>query len=219
MEEKKTHSTLAIASGVSFALFVLILLSRHISYNNGSSYDTLELFVLLGLAVTLLLEKRKWLFGLLIATTLLRLIQLIEYEHGFSLRLFLAALTYALLALLIFLSLRERPIARKCWFIPVISAVLWFFLSTVPYGYFQEILFYRQFILMRLLEFLGLVFLCLWVKCGCVPGVSVSRSQAHSNSVAACIGNADKLKMYKSLLDHGAITEEEFQAKKAELLK
>lgn len=219
MEEKKTHSTLAIASGVSFALFVLILLSRHISYNNGSSYDTLELFVLLGLAVTLLLEKRKWLFGLLIATTLLRLIQLIEYEHGFSLRLSLAFLTYALLTVLIFLSLRKQSNAKKFWLIPAISAAIWFFLDTVPLGYFQEILFYRQFILMSLLEILGLVFLSLWVKCGCQPEVCGSRQQAHIVNAADSIGSADRLKMYKSLLDCGAITEEEFQAKKAELLK
>lgn len=33
------------------------------------------------------------------------------------------------------------------------------------------------------------------------------------------VGNADEIKKLKSLLDCGAITEEEFQAKKAELLK
>lgn len=219
MEEKKLHSTMTMASGVSFALYALILIIRYVSRSGVDVYDLLELFALLGLAVVLLLEKRKAILGMLAANAVCRLVPIIEYTHGFSLRLSLAFLTYALLTVLIFLSLRKQSNAKKFWLIPAISAAIWFFLDTVPLGYFQEILFYRQFILMSLLEFLGLVFLSLWVKCGCQPEVCGSRQQAHIVNAADSIGSADRLKMYKSLLDCGAITEEEFQAKKAELLK
>lgn len=46
----------------------------------------------------------------------------------------------------------------------------------------------------------------------------IKEEQSGAN-VASHIGNADELKQLKSLLDCGAITEEEFQIKKVELLK
>ena len=39
-----------------------------------------------------------------------------------------------------------------------------------------------------------------------------------TTAVSSTIGGADKLKMYKDLLDSGTITQEEFDAKKKEIL-
>ena len=70
----------------------------------------------------------------------------------------------------------------------------------------------------------GLILTGLWLKNGsseseattaAMNSQAISRTSVYSSAVSV----ADKLKTYKDLLDCGAITEEEFKAKKSELLK
>ena len=70
----------------------------------------------------------------------------------------------------------------------------------------------------------GLILTGLWLKndsseseatTAAMNSQAVSRTSVYSSAVSV----ADKLKTYKDLLDCGAITEEEFKAKKSELLK
>ena len=83
---------------------------------------------------------------------------------------------------------------------------------TYFYAYLAAWLF---FVTAALLLALSLISIIGYFK-ACKQGVTEETPAAND---ASHTGNADELKKLKSLLDCGAITEEEFQAKKAELLK
>lgn len=83
----------------------------------------------------------------------------------------------------------------------------------------------------------GLLFIGLWLKESEFPSTMTSANANNCNAVNAnnsdavnaapiaapidfgAVSGADKLKMYKDLLDYGAITQEEFNAKKKEILE
>lgn len=87
------------------------------------------------------------------------------------------------------------------------------------------------------LEVVGLSFIGLWLKESEFPSTTTSANANNCNAVNAnnsnavnaapiaapidfgAVSGADKLKMYKDLLDYGAITQEEFNAKKKEILE
>ena len=81
--------------------------------------------------------------------------------------------------------------------------------------------------LSALVEIVAFLFVGLWVKESITTGQTAPvneyatfNPQIYSNPTASndAIGGADKLKMYKELLDSGTITQEEFDAKKKQIL-
>lgn len=69
----------------------------------------------------------------------------------------------------------------------------------------------------KLLEVLAVVFLCLWVWQGIDRSKKIKVSTAAAET-APKLSDADKLLQYKELLDSGAISQEEFDDKKKQIL-
>ena len=217
MDRKSNSNTFALVSGIMLALCGMIILIQSIRYGGFDSDIGLEVFSLLGLAAALFLKKHEAVLGMALVSALSILILVIKYSLVFFTPITAYLLSYVFLALLAFISLCKNSLLKYTWFVPVIFIVLCFFQSIITYGYFQDIRTYGVLILTKLMQLFGILFASLWLKSEYI--ISDSSSSKAAEAVPPLVGNADRLKMYKSLLDCGAITEEEFQTKKAELLK
>ena len=200
-----------------FALCGMIILIQSIRYGGFDSDVGLEVFSLFGLAAALFLKKHEAVLGMAIVSALSILILVIKYSLVFFTPITAYLLSYVFLALLVFISLCKNSLLKYVWFVPVIFVVLCFLQNVITYGYLQDIRTYWVLILTKLMQLFGILFASLWLKSEYI--IPDSSSSKATEAVSPLVGNADRLKTYKSLLDCGAITEEEFQAKKAELLK
>lgn len=95
----------------------------------------------------------------------------------------------------------------------------------IRYGFFEALDVFWKYILFTLVDTAGYMFLGLWLKATIsIPEVTVKMNpyatppQSTIPQVQQVVGGADTLKMYKELLDFGAITQEEFDAKKKQIL-
>ena len=107
----------------------------------------------------------------------------------------------------------------KLWFVPIILYV-----SRWGIGIYPQIpyLFYSRNILtnfiMSLLVVIHTIFLCLWLRHR-IDGPNQKKKVIELDSQTEhTLSKADKLLQYKELLDSGAISQEEFDAKKKQLL-
>ena len=218
MERKTDGGIFALVGGGVFTLCGIIIAVQCIKYGGFNSNMGLELFSLFGLAAALFLKKHEAVFGMAIVSALTILIPIITYSLRFFTPITLYLLSYVFLAPLTAISLHKGNLAKYVWVIPVAFAALYFLQSAIWYGYFRSISTHWNSILVSLIRVLGLLFASLWLKSDYFIASKTPIRHA-SYTPASIIGNADRLKTYKSLLDCGAITEEEFQEKKAELLK
>lgn len=108
-------------------------------------------------------------------------------------------------------------------FLPIIEIVL--FLGTAVLAHrVGALLFPESISIGSCILFYFTLIVLLLLACIAIPTyfkankLGIIEDQPTTNNIPH-VGNADELKQLKSLLDCGAITEEEFQAKKAELLK
>ena len=140
---------------------------------------------------------------------------------------FLAAV---LLMLLFVFALKGNDIVKKLWFTPAVFMLAYHVINIIQ---INEIIDFSYYFSIRLLldicfplfvTIAGLILTGLWLKndsseseatTAAMNSQAFSRTSVYSSAVSV----ADKLKAYKDLLDCGAITEEEFKAKKSELLK
>lgn len=108
----------------------------------------------------------------------------------------------------------------------------------IEYGDFARLwMLCESFIFVYVFEVVGLLFIGLWLRESEFPSTTTSVTANNCNAVNAnssnavnaapvaapidfgAVSGADRLKMYKDLLDYGAITQEEFDAKKKEILE
>lgn len=219
MERKTDGGIFALLGGCVFTLCGVIIAVQCIKYSEFNSNIGLELFSLFGLAVALFLKKHEAVLGMAIIDILSTLISVITYSlTRFFTPITAYMLSYVFLVLLAFISLRKGHLAKYFWFIPVAFIVVYFLHSAIWYGYFRDISANWVSILVGLIRVLSILFASLWLKSDYFI-TSNAPAKAPTYTLASIADNADRLKTCKSLLDHGAITEEEFQAKKAELLK
>lgn len=218
MERKTDGGIFALLGGGVFTLCGIIIAAQCIKYGEFNSNIGLELFSLFGLAAALFLKKHEAVLGMAIVSALTLLIIIITYSFKFFTPVTAYLLSYVLLALLAFISLNRGNWAKYVWVIPVVFAVLYFLHSAIGYGYFRNISANWVSILVGLIRVLGILFSSLWLKSDYFIAPDAPAKKAVC-ALASIADNADRLKTCKSLLDCGAITEEEFQAKKAELLK
>lgn len=219
MERKTDGGIFALIGGGVFTLCGVIIAAQCIKCGEFNSNIGLELFSLFGLAAALFLKKHEAVLGMAIIDILSALIPVITYSlTRFFTPITAYILSYVFLVLLAFISLHKGNLAKYFWVLPVAFIVLYFLHSAIGYGYFRNIPANWVSILVGLIRVLGILFSSLWLKNDyfIAPKAPI-RSTAYTPP--PIIGNADRLKTYKSLLDCGAITEEEFQEKKAELLK
>ena len=169
----------------------------------------------ISIAILLFLKKRK---ALLVVTSLAAAINLYSFseslQYGYRFEWYsialLATIAYAFLAVLITLSVTKKQAVRALWFVPAICLLA---SSLIYYLHWRYIDFSSLYgwceVLGKALKIAGIFFVSLWLR---------STVPAKSKKEAALIGGADKLKLYKNLLDSGIISEEEFAAKKQEIL-
>ena len=163
------------------------------------------------------------------------LLSIIYIIRGASLLNVMEALSaIALLIIILFASIdsmkENAKITKSIWFLP--AAILLFanLISWIRVGFFIHMSIAWRFMLPSLIECAALLFMGLWLK----ETVSVANKkipvvdgqqyttfhpeQFSVNTNSSIIGSADKLMMFKQLLDSGTITQEEFDAKKKQIL-
>lgn len=182
---------------------------------------------LIGLAVAHMLGNKKAAVIAAGVTVLYWVYRLTIWFCAWNIFGFLAAVS---LVLLFVFALKGNDIVKKLWFAPAVFMLAYHIINIIQ---INEIIDFSYYFSVRLLLrvcfplfviIAGLILTGLWLKNGsseseattaAMNSQAISRTSVYSSAVSV----ADKLKTYKDLLDCGAITEEEFKAKKSELLK
>ena len=182
---------------------------------------------LIGLAVAHMLGNKKAAVIAAGVTVLYWVYRLTIWFGAWNIFGFLAAVS---LVLLFVFALKGNDIVKKLWFAPAVFMLAYHIINIIQ---INEIIDFSYYFSVRLLLrvcfplfviIAGLILTGLWLKNGsseseattaAMNSQAISRTSVYSSAVSV----ADKLKTYKDLLDCGAITEEEFKAKKSELLK
>lgn len=169
---------------------------------------------LIGLVVTLFLCNKKF---VLIATCFTILgYCLRRFIYTINLYSILMILAYITLAIIAFLSAKGNVIVTRIWFLA--GAIYFLVCLIIAFDAGFNYLFNLSFLSM-ILESVALLFAGLWLKTDLTTVIQqTARNQALKPDSLSVIGGAEKLKTYKELLDSGAITQEEFDAKKKEIL-
>ena len=185
---------------------------------------------LIGLAVAHMLGNKKAAVIAAGVTVLYWVYRLTIWFCAWNIFGFLAAVS---LVLLFVFALKGNDIVKKLWFAPAVFMLAYHIINIIQIIQINEIIDFSYYFSVRLLLrvcfplfviIAGLILTGLWLKNGsseseattaAMNSQAISRTSVYSSAVSV----ADKLKTYKDLLDCGAITEEEFKAKKSELLK
>lgn len=203
--------------------------------------------IAIALVVMLLLRKKK--LGLVRvagANVLLTLYYIINYISLFNILGCLVAIsTFALILINCIPSLKGKAkLTKILWIIPgalmlVNHFIKWlsgsYFIYLSPklmsldyFSYFSQTWIY---FVINLVEVAAFALLGWWLKENFEDVTNIDNSEnneyatynpqsiTHNQATLSVIGGADKLKMYKDLLDSGTITQEEFDAKKKQILE
>lgn len=231
----------SIIAAICFAAVAVIGVIFDIIYYSGNEYRSLSFFNILGLAiligfsVTLFINNR---FAVTIVSGIYALYYVYDIVRDFSLQGLLHSLVGVTVVVILVLSLKNNQITKKIftknnWFF---GAVLLFVGTLISLwdqrGYLENntsdawILILMG-LVFRVVKIVPFLFVGLWVKesitssqTAPVNEYATFSPQKYSNPTESndAIGGADKLKMYKELLDSGTITQEEFDAKKKQIL-
>ena len=184
--------------------------------------------VLLGLPVTLFMKNKK-------AVAAIASVQF-PYRFFISVCLLqiwpiLNLLDYAVLIGLIVLAIKEKKCVKKIWFLPCALSFSEKIIGWIRFGF----TFLTENsgawgvldILQIIAEFFALLFVGMWIKDN-ISSVATTTANEYATFdpnayIASCsnaeIGGADKLKMYKELLDSGTISQKEFDEMKKQILE
>ncbi len=205
---KEKSSLLSAAFFAAYAIAFIVLTISTFYYGDDLSTTAYVLLYVgsIGLPVTVFLKNKKAVLIAsiitLVASFLFSLRRLIWIGFFRSFGDLSVALSYAALMIVVILSSKGNGIVKRIWFVPSIFGVLQCF------GYLSSL---------ALLPAIALFFAGLWLKDDLTP--ITSHKNATNSIKASSIGDAEKLKAFKDLLDSGAITQEEYDAKKKEILK
>ena len=176
------------------------------------------------MAVTLFMKNKKAVVAAVGVNDLLGAYYIISYFSLWNLCDFVA---YAGAVVLIALSIKGNSAVKKIWFVPALVLLVGCVIGWINGGYFRYLSAAWKPILFGIVEIAALLFAGMWLKEDALPAEAAPineyatfNPQAVYSAPApsSTIGGADKLKMYKDLLDSGTITQEEFDAKKKEIL-
>ncbi len=229
--KKSDNKPYALLAGACYAIYGLYNMINRITYVQNSEYASITALniifwvAMLGMAVALFLKNEKVVVAAAGVNALLDLYDLTSY---FSLWNLFAFIAYALVVALILLTLKKNAIAQKIWFASGAALLLGNLIGWIDHRYFSYISGTWKSILFSLVEIGGLILIGLWVKEHDFVSTQnepineyakFNPQTVYSSSVSNnTIGGADKLKMYSELLESGTITQEEFDAKKKQIL-
>lgn len=176
---------------------------------------------MLGMAVALFVKNQKIVIAAAGVNTLLGAYYIVTYFSLWNLCDFLA---YASVVVFVILTLKGNDVVKKIWFVPAAVLLLGCVIDWIE---FLSATWIWKSMLVSIVEIVALLFVGMWIKEDATPAEAAPvneyatfnpQSVYSTTAVSSTIGGADKLKMYKDLLDSGTITQEEFDAKKKEIL-
>ena len=234
-ENAKKFSLIAAICYTIYALYYIIIQIIYVS--NFDSVTITALCVIfwisaLGMAVTLFMKNKKavvaaaGVYALFVAYCINCYCNHWKISY-FSLWNLCDFVAYAGAVVLIALSIKGNSAVKKIWFVPALVLLVGFVIGWINSGYLRFLSIVWVDILLGLFEIGALLFVGMWIKEDTTPAAAAPVNEyATFNPQAMCstpvssstIGGADKLKIYKDLLDSGTITQEEFDAKKKEIL-
>lgn len=229
-ENEKKYALIAAICYAAIAIYSIIYritdVNKKPEYASITVVDILNRVIFIGFAVVLFIKNKKALLAVAGAYTVLNIYFLIQY---FSLFNSFYCLAYAALIIIIILALNSNISATKLWFVAAVLLFLGRLITWITDGYFSYLYLSAvwESMLVSIIECVALMFSGMWIKDDLSPAETTQTNeyatfnpQAMGGTQAKtdAIGGADKLKMYKELLDSGTITQEEFDQKKKQIL-
>ena len=230
MAKTENVKKFSLIAAICYTIYALYNIINRIIYVSNSDYATITSLNIifwiaaLGMAVTLFMKNKKAVVAAAGVNALLSAYYLISYFSLFNLCDFVA---YAGAVVLMALSIKGNSAVKKIWFVPALVLLVGCVIGWINGGYFRYLSAAWKPILFGIVEIAALLFAGMWLKEDAMPAEAAPvneyatfNPQAVYSAPAASstIGGADKLKMYTDLLDSGTITQEEFDAKKKEIL-
>ena len=230
MTKTESGKKYALIAAICYAVYAIYNIINGIIYVSNSEYATITVFDILfwigmlGMAVALFVKNQKIVIAAAGVNALLGAYYIVAYFSLWHLCVFLA---YASVVVFVILTLKGNDVVKKIWFVPAAVLLLGCVIGWITGGYFEFLSAAWKSMLVSIVEIVALLFVGMWVKEIVAPAEaspvneyatfnpqSINSTPASSSA----IGGADKLKMYKDLLESGTITQEEFDAKKKQIL-
>lgn len=230
MTKTESGKKYALIAAICYAVYAIYNIINRIIYVSNSEYATITVFNILfwigmlGMAVALFVKNQKIVIAAAGVNALLGAYYIVTYFSLWNLCDFLA---YASVVVFVVLTLKGNDVVKKIWFVPAAVLLLGCVIGWITGGYFEFLSAAWKSMLVSIVEIVALLFAGMWVKEIVAPAEaspvneyatfnpqSINSTPASSSA----IGGADKLKMYKDLLESGTITPEEFDAKKKQIL-
>ena len=230
MTKTESGKKYALIAAICYAVYAIYNIINRIIYVSNSEYATITVFNILfwigmlGMAVALFVKNQKIVIAAAGVNALLGAYYIVTYFSLWNLCDFLA---YASVVVFVVLTLKGNDVVKKIWFVPAAVLLLGCVIGWITGGYFEFLSAAWKSMLVSIVEIVALLFAGMWVKEIVAPAEaspvneyatfnpqSINSTPASSSA----IGGADKLKMYKDLLESGTITPDEFDAKKKQIL-
>ena len=227
MTKTESGKKYALIAAICYAVYAIYNIIDGIIYVSNYEYATITVFNILfwigmlGMAVALFVKNQKIVIAAAGVNALLGAYYIVTYFSLWNLCDFLA---YASVVVFVILTLKGNDVVKKIWFVPAAVLLLGCVIDWIE---FLSATWIWKSMLVSIVEIVALLFAGMWVKEIVAPAEARSvneyatfnpQSVNSTPASSSAIGGADKLKMYKDLLDSGTITQEEFDAKKKEIL-
>lgn len=227
MTKTESGKKYALIAAICYAVYAIYNIIDVIIYVSNYEYATITVFKILfwirmlGMAVALFVKNQKIVIAAAGVNALLGAYYIVTYFSLWNLCDFLA---YASVVVFVILTLKGNDVVKKIWFVPAAVLLLGCVIDWIE---FLSATWIWKSMLVSIVEIVALLFVGMWIKEDAMPAEAAPvneyatfnpQSVYSTTAVSSTIGGADKLKMYKDLLDSGAITQEEFDAKKKEIL-
>lgn len=227
MTKTESGKKYALISAICYAVYAIYNIIDVIIYVSNYEYATITVFKILfwigmlGMAVALFVKNQKIVIAAAGVNALLGAYYIVTYFSLWNLCDFLA---YASVVVFVILTLKGNDVVKKIWFVPAAVLLLGCVIDWIE---FLSATWIWKSMLVSIVEIVALLFVGMWIKEDATPAEAAPvneyatfnpQSVYSTTAVSSTIGGADKLKMYKDLLDSGTITQEEFDAKKKEIL-
>lgn len=239
MTKSESGKKYALIAAICYAVCATYNIINRIIYVSNSDYasitvlNVLNWIAIIGMAVALFTKKDKIILGAVGINALLGAYSIISYrtlQHLIDFASYVDFVSYAALTALLVLALKGNVSVKKIWFVPGAAASLGRLICWIQYGYFSYISAAWKMMFFGVIEIAAIFFIGMWLKESVAPVNAESAEPINEYATfnpqavysggasADALGGADKLKMYKDLLDSGTITQEEFDAKKKQIL-
>ena len=230
MNKVDSKRNIAVIVFVMTMIFGIRGIVSCVRYSTSEYVNIIYNILIIGLGITLFKQKKNYvLLSIMGIITLIEVSGLIKYFTTMNL---LFTITYLILFVLFLFNvvpaLKEnaKKMPSIAYYLPAILMLLLYVYSWIECGYFSILEYVWRMMCVDLIRICMWFFIAVWLNENINesktivienPEVKNSYNVTEKTSVLA-IGNADKLKEYKELLDCGILTEEEFMEKKKELL-